>query len=144
MPIPLSYTETGLAQYMKDVLKDTAFAINWLDVPGNYVEAVNDTILAYGVDTIAEATDMQRLRTIARREVWKAVASTSAGNYRFGSDREVYFRNQIYEHALSEYTRAAQEAAKFVTDDDSVRASNMIVVDDHDPYVYTEEMAVAE
>lgn len=143
MPIPLSYTETELAQYMIDVVGDTAFAINWITTD-KYQEAVNDTILAYGAPTIDQAYDIQKLRTIARREVWKAVAGTSAGNYRFGSDREAYFRNQIYEHAISEYTRAAQDAAKYVTDDDSVRASNMIVLDSSDPYVYTEDYALAE
>jgi hypothetical protein len=143
MPIPLTYTEVELAQYMIDTIGDTSLAINWI-VTDKYQEAVNETVLAYGVTTIDQATDIQKLRTIARREVWKAVAGTSAGNYRFGSDREAYFRNQIYEHAISEYTRAAQDAAKYVTDDDSVRASNMIVTDSSDPYVYTEDFAIAE
>lgn len=143
MPIPIAYTETELAQYMMDLIGDTSFAINWIDTD-KYKEAVNETVLAYGVTTIDQATEMQKLRTIARREVWKAVAGTSAGNYRFGSDREAYFRNQIYEHAISEYTRAAQDAAKYVTDDDSVRATNMIVLDAEDPYVYTWEMSVVE
>lgn len=143
MAIPISYTELSFAQFMKDVLDATASAIDWLTVPGKYQEAVNESILAYGVDDISQCTDIQKLRAIGRREVWRAVADATAGNYRFGSDREIYFRNQIHEHAVSQYARYSQEAAKYVTDDDSVRASNMIVIDEFDPYVYVEEQELS-
>lgn len=135
MPVPTSYTETGLADYMKSVLAETAEAINWITTPGSYQEAVNETLIAYGVDDIAEATDIKKLRVIARREVWRAVADATVGNYRFGSDREIYHREQVHRQAVDRFAKASEAAARYVTDDDSTSAVVTEVVDLEDPYV---------
>ena len=136
MAIPTSYTEATLAQFMKDVIGDTADSISWTTVIGKYQEAVNETLIAYGVTDIALATDIAKIRAIARREVWRAVANSTAGNYRFGSDREQYYRDHVYDHAKSEFLSASASAAKYVDDDDSTKASILTVIDEADPYVW--------
>lgn len=79
MPAPTSYTEDTLADFMQAVLKSVATDLTWTDT-ADYQEAINETLLAYGAADIADASNITKLRLLARREVWRAVAEETAGH----------------------------------------------------------------
>jgi hypothetical protein len=107
MPAPTSYTEAELAAFMHSVLRSVATQLGW-SAPGSYTEVVNEVLLAYGVDDIASATNIQQLRLLARREVWRAVVEETAGDYDVRSkDGAEAKRAQINTNARAAYKLAA-------------------------------------
>lgn len=112
--IPSAYTDFTLAAYMATVTNNVAAALGW--TADNFSEAVNDTLLAYGVTTAADAGDIPRLRALAKVEAWRAVADATAADFNFSADGGSYSREQIHQHALDALTRAQAQAAPFVDD----------------------------
>jgi len=111
MPVPTSYDESTLAAYMRTVIGPLADVLGWTETAA-YAEPIAETLLALAIADLADVTDrrdIQRLRAVARREVWRAVAGATAGNYRFSTDQQSFDRQQVYEHAQAEYQRAARE-----------------------------------
>ena len=135
MAAPTIYTEMDLAAYMKAILDEVALVIEWTEIIGKYQEPINETLLSYDVPTIDLALDIKKLRTVARREIWRAVAMATASNYRFGSDREQYFRNQIWEQAHSEFLSASIDASIYELNDARFNVGIVPLIDEQDPYV---------
>lgn len=80
MPVPTAYTEDQLAEYMHSVLGQVAVALG-LEAPLSYHEAIVDTLLAYGDGvTIAQATNIKKLRALAKLKAWE-VAKAHAAAY---------------------------------------------------------------
>jgi hypothetical protein len=110
MPIPTSYTEQTLIAYMRDgVLKRTAQQLQLVDA-ADYVDAVTEVTIALGVSDIGQATDMARLRAVARREAWRTAMQQAAGEHHSEVDGKANDRQQIYDHCATMYDQAAQEA----------------------------------
>lgn len=140
MPVPTIYTEKSLADFMHDQLGEVAELVNGglvvgVSDAGSYKEAVNETLIVYGVSDIIYANDIKKLRALARREVWRKVMEATAGNYRFGSDREQYYRNEIYDHAEKQFARASDAAVSYDTDDARYNVKIIAIRDLTDPYV---------
>lgn len=113
MALPTAYTEYDLAAFFRDeVLKKTATLLDWTQ-PDDYQGAVNDTLIAYGVEDIADATNIPRLRAIGRREVWRAVVEDTAGMYGYTVDGETYNRQQINAQARAAFDQAEKDAQRF-------------------------------
>lgn len=72
----------------------------------SFTEAVNETLLAYGVAVIANATDIRKLRALAKVEAWK-VALTAAGGRIDWSEAGASFKQ-------SQYRSAAEAGLKLV------------------------------
>lgn len=111
MPVPTSYSEYSLAEYMYALLGDTAQVIgwNWPDshVPPMLENAVIETLIAYGVGTIEEASDIVKLRTLAQVEAWRAAAAQVAGDYKFSDiDGRTHERQQVYDHCIKQMQAA--------------------------------------
>ena len=113
MPVPTAYTEAELAAYMHSSLSTIAVEEGWSVAGGSYDEAVVETLLSYGVDTIADATGIQRLRIIARREAWRAMAQALAGNADVEVDGVSAKRSQRHQHALKMMQSADEELAAY-------------------------------
>jgi hypothetical protein len=137
MTIPTTYTEKTLAEYMHVMLGKVAKALDLHMGPndaGDYAEAVNDTLLAYGTDdiaTVAGIANIQKLRALARVAAWQYVVANFAALYDFSADGASYNRSQLLKNA--------QEALKVALDASLPYAVNyqarIVSVDHkHDPY----------
>jgi hypothetical protein len=137
MPAPTSYSEHWLAEYLlsANVLGPTATALGWTEP--DVLEAVWQTLLAYGVSTIAEATDIPKLRALAKIEAWRQAANATAGHYRFSTDNQTLDRQQVHEHAVKMLAESERQAASYGLPGSRVQISN--IRRRHDPYPYLPE-----
>lgn len=118
MAVPTSYTEDGLKAYMIAVLGAVAEVLGWSVVGGQVDEPVIESLLAYGTDDISTITgldNIKKIRTLARREVWRAVMDETAADYDFTADGGSYSRAQIHKMAMENFMKAENEAAAFDT-----------------------------
>lgn len=116
MAYPSSYTEATLTTYMHTVLSDVATVLGWSTATANYAEAVNDTLGAYGSTAIASITGasaIYKLRTLARREAWRAACGALAAKFNFSADGHSVQRSDLYAHAKAEFERAETDALAF-------------------------------
>jgi hypothetical protein len=139
MSIPASYTETTLADFMKDQLKGIATMLGWTTTPDDYQEAVNEALLAYGVSdiaTISGLANIKKLRALARVQVWKAALAAVAGDFSFSADGGSYQRDQVFQHIKDALQQATTEALVY----DPNYAAEISMVDyGRDPYVVRDE-----
>lgn len=131
MAAPTLYSEALFAQYLLDVLKDTATALGWT-TQGDVQAAIDETLLALAVSTIADATEIRKLRAVGRREVWRLVASATAAHYAFSADGASYNRQQIHDHAVAALRLAETDCMAFGIDGYAVRLDKVIFA--QDPY----------
>lgn len=133
MALPASYTEAELAAYMHSVLGSVATALGWSVAGESYVEPVNETLAAYGVDDIAAISgraNIVKLRALARREVWRAVVAQSAAHYDVTADGASLTRSQIQAQAREQLRLAEIDC---LTYDPAYRVS-VTGIDHNDPY----------
>lgn len=112
MPIPTVYTELQLAEYMHQVLGDDEVArdLGWSVVEGDYDEAVEETMLALGVDDLAGVTglaNIRLLRAVARRELWRLVMQRTAHKTDTNTEGGNEAHSQIHTHARAMFQIAA-------------------------------------
>lgn len=139
MPIPTSYSEKTLAEYMHAMLGKTARALDLHfdpNGPGDYTEAVNDTLLAYGTDditTISGTSAIVKLRALAKAFAWQYAVNNFAALYDFSADGGNYRRNQMFEAAKKMYESASAEVnAQYGSDSNKIRVRKVDHI--HDPY----------
>jgi hypothetical protein len=108
MAIPSSYTEISLRDYMLSVTANVAGAVGWTAV--NFTEAANDALVAYGVTDIALATDIAKLRCLARAEAWRALVAATAADIKFTADGATFERQQFHQQCVAALERAEGEA----------------------------------
>lgn len=140
MAIPTSYTESELRDYMLIVTGNVASAIGW--TAANFTEAVNDALIAYGVSTIASATDIAKLRGIAKVEAWRSIADATAADYQFSADGGSYNRQQIHDHAVKALERAEADAVDrgYMEINASVLSIGLGTIKHSDPYLSDETL----
>lgn len=113
MSIPVAYTPEMLAQYMHNVLGKTATALGWTALD-SYEEAVTSATLAYGVTDLVEATDIPKLRAVARMEAWRAVMDQTAGYTDISMPDGVRIvRHQAHNQARAAFLSAKRDAMTF-------------------------------
>lgn len=108
MALPASYTEQTLAAYMVGAIGRLAGVLS-LD-GGDFFEAVNDTLLDYGVDDVGSATNIRKLRAIARYHAWRAAVAQATGLYDFQADDGRFSKKQVYDQALAGLALAESDA----------------------------------
>lgn len=132
MAPPSGYTEATLATFMHSTVGRMATVLGWAN-PASYAEPINETLLAYGAADVADASDIRKLRAIARREVWRAAVEGLASAYDLTADSSSFKRSQMLTQARTALQMAI--TATLAYDDDYVitidRSSQLI-----DPYVY--------
>lgn len=133
MPVPSNYaTETDLATFMAGEIGRIA-AILGFTVPTSYSETIIDTLITYGVESIDEATDIRKLRALARREVWRSVVAKLASGINFTADGVTVNRAQLQQQAKVALNIAETACVPF-DDQYVVRVDH--VTQTVDPYTY--------
>lgn len=133
MPAPSAYTdETQLATYMLGQLGETATILGWSGL-AHVQEAVNEALLAYGADTITDATDMAKIRALAKREGWRLAIQSIAARFTFETDGQVFRRSDLMKAAQAALELAESQAAVFTQENaPSVEIDRVRYV--NDPY----------
>lgn len=134
MAAPSSYTEETFRAYLDTALGAVADVLGWTTGAGDYDEAVNETLLAYGVDDITSVRgrdNIRALRALGRAEIWRAVVAETASDFDFRADGGDYKRSQIHTQAVEALRRAEDEAALY---DDRYAVDVATFEPDHDPY----------
>jgi hypothetical protein len=116
MSVPTTYTASALIDYMASVVgPDTVAILKWTK-PGSYQEIVTDTLIAYGVENITEATNIRKLRAYARREVWRAVVEQTVPFYDLTTPDGIRIeRDQLHAQAVEAFKQASRDAGKFAS-----------------------------
>jgi hypothetical protein len=142
MPFPTTYTEKSLAEYMHTMLGKVAKALDLhfdSSGPGDYAEAVNDALLAYGTNDIATIIDVagiQKIRALARVAAWQYVVANFAALYDFSADGASYNRSQLFKNAQESLKAAEQQALPYSA---NYQAKIVSVDHKHDPYRFRTE-----
>lgn len=130
MTPPTSYTEATLKTFMWTELQDVADAVG-LDQTTMLDEAVNDTLIEYGVSVITDATDIKKLRALAKYFAWKLAVSQVSADYAFSEASASYQRNQALEGLLKRLAIAEREALPYLT---SYAVGTVLTEYPEDPY----------
>jgi hypothetical protein len=145
MPVPSSYTEKTLAEFMHVKLGNVAKALDLHfvpDGPGDYAEAVNDALLLYGaedISTISDTAGIRKIRALAMVAAWRHVVTNFAALFDFSADGASYNRSQLFDQASKALQLAEDAASEYSTS--GAYTARLISVDHiHDPYsVRTED-----
>lgn len=138
MALPSSYSEAELRAYMVTVTSNVAAALGWSEA--NFAEAVNDTLALYGVTDIVEATDIPKLRTLAKVEAWRAVADATVADYQFSADGGSFSRQQLHQQAVAALERAEGDAVSRGYVDFNTLTIGIGTVKHSDPYLTDESL----
>jgi hypothetical protein len=99
----------------------------------NFQEAVNSTLLEYGVTAIAEATDIAQLRALALVQAWRTARAAASAWYDFSADNAEFKRSQVLT-AINAALDNAETAALAYTVQYTVLVGTMTYA--ADPYVF--------
>ena len=132
MALPTAYTEQTLKLFMLNSLGAIAQAMS-LTID-SFSEAVNEALLVYGASAIAEATDIAKLRAIARVEALKVAKAASVTAYDFDADGGSYKRSQMAQ-SIDRLLQAAQVDAGRYSAEYSIQTGSMSYT--NDPYQWT-------
>lgn len=110
MSVPLLYDRFTLAKAMETWLGSTGEALGWSAARTSYDEPVIDTMLAYPVTDLAQATDIGKLRALALYFAWCAAAGATAGRVDISGETGGMRFSQMHEHAVK-MKEAAEYAA---------------------------------
>jgi hypothetical protein len=134
MAAPTTYTETELAAFMLAELGNVAASLGW-SVQTNVQPAIDEALLVYGVDSIAEVSgreNIRKLRSFARVEAWRLAVNSLAADYDFKADGGDYKRSQLHDQAGKALERAQTDAAEFDVSMNVIARDSVAHV--HDPY----------
>jgi len=131
MPVPTAYTEETLAIYMHEKLGNIAGVLGYSLDGGSYNEAIIDTLIAYGVTSIDNATNIKKLRALALVEAWKMAVADLSTRHDFSADGGSYNRSQMFENASKAMESAQVEALAY---DTNYQVGRTRVINISDPY----------
>lgn len=135
MAAPTSYdSEAELAAFMLTRLAGVADVLGWSTL-ADVQEPVNDALLAYGAATIAAATNVQRLRALADRAIWRAAVAALTTAYDFSRPDGTYSRRQMLGGARAMLADAEARAAEYDPDYGNTAIGSR-VDQTRDPYQY--------
>jgi hypothetical protein len=145
---PTGYTEQALADYMHQELSHVGEDLGLSPTEGSYTEAVNDTLLALGIEDIAEvsgAAAIVRLRTVAKVYAWKRAIAAAAALYDMSDGTQTLKRSQILSHAKDALASAEAEAAPVLAEAGlgALVATVTRLTYTRDPYAYLTEEELA-
>ena len=106
MAFPTYTTNDQLSGFMLTVLGPTGAALEWATGAATTTEIVNDVLIGYGVTDISEATDIEKLRAIARWQAWRWAADALAAEFDVSTDGQSLSLSQLHKQAI-----AARDAA---------------------------------
>jgi hypothetical protein len=136
MSVPSSYSASELAAYMHGELGRVADALGFT-APASYGQAIVRTLTAYGVSSIASATNVPRLLALSSVEAWRLAVQQLTPQFNINTDGRGESRAGFYEHAR-DMLADAEAYALTIPDDgtgvDRAEAGRVIVRYRCDPY----------
>jgi hypothetical protein len=117
MAFPLAYTEQSLAVYLKDILGPFARDLEWdvtEETAGDFQLVIDETLEWAGRTTIAEETDLLKLRAIARWRLWSVVYDALAGEHDLSTDGQSLQLSQVPANVANRLERAYQVALPYL------------------------------
>lgn len=111
MPVPTGYSEASLQVYMLAATGNLGTVLG-LTI-SDFVEAVTDTLIAYGEEDIADATEIGKLRALAKVAAWQVAVAKSSGYMKFQADGGSFEAQQIHAQALAGLALAETMAATY-------------------------------
>lgn len=132
MPIPPSYSEITLADYMVTCLGKVAAVLEL--VSADFEESVIDVLLQYGVSDISSATNIQKLRALAKVAAWKKAVEEVSVSYDFSADGGSYNRSQMQELCAKSLAAAESDAGDYLP---ALRIGIDTLSFSQDPYNYS-------
>lgn len=97
-----------LTAYLGDIVTDLNISASAISF------AVDESISAYGVDTEADATDLDKLHKLAKVEMWKRIMLLNSANFDVSSDGNSYKSSQIFDFAKQNYLNALSDASEYL------------------------------
>lgn len=111
MALPTVYTDAALKSYMLAYLGSIATTLNLtLD---SFAESVNDVLAAYPATTLASATDVAKVRALARVAAVKTAQTVVATWYDFTADGSTFNRSQVVKALAAMLASAEGEALPY-------------------------------
>ena len=127
--------EADLEAYMIDCLGDTATKIGLVAI--DLDETVTDIIYDYGsITTVDEATDLRKLRILAKARVFERAMAQVAADYDFSDKSASYSRSQMHKALQAQYKLAQAAALEFAP---FYKAKIITPVHVNDPYKKSSE-----
>ena len=114
MPLPTLYTPETLTIFMRATLAETGESLAWNDE--RFAEPINATLLAYGVQEVAQASNVLKLRLLATVEAWQAVVNATAGDYDAASATDDLKRSQFHKQAKAMVASAKGDFAQWLAE----------------------------
>lgn len=117
MAIPGHYSEAIFSDYLANVLGELARILAWDAGSPSVQEAVNDALLRYGtadITTVTVPADLDALRALGRRAIWRAAADAVASKYDFRDSDATFSRSQMHAAAMKALERAERDCAETV------------------------------
>lgn len=115
MTVPSSVSAAELADYMHGELGRIAQALSFT-VPASYSGAIVKALMAYGVDTIASATNVPRLYALASVEAWRLASQQLTPQINTSTDGRSQNARELFEHCQM-MLEDAQRVADSIPDD---------------------------
>lgn len=136
MTVPSSYSASELADYMHGELGRVAEACAFTS-PDSYTQATVRTLIAYGVQDIASATNVPRLLALSSVEAWRLAVGQLTPQFSVNTDGRGQDRSDFFEHALKMLADAQTNALLYPDDGSGVdlaSAGRVVVRYRCDPY----------
>lgn len=131
MAAPSSYTESSLADFMISALGEVADTLGWATL-ADVQEAANDALVLYGASDAASASNIPKLRALARVAAWRMAVASLAARFDFTTDQQSFRRSQMLEGAQKALAQVEADAMVYGLSGYSVELQNVRFV--HDPY----------
>ena len=131
MALPASYSESTLKTYMTTSLGPLAGALGLVD--SDMAEPLNDVLTAYGVEDIADATNLPKLRALARVHALRKAQVTAAAWTDFTADGASFSRSQVAA-ALREMLAQAEASALQYSEDYAILTGQMSYANNPYPF----------
>lgn len=146
MTVPTAYTEASLAEFMIAALGDLGADLGLTGPGADFDEAINDVLIAYGADDIADiagASNIAKLRALARVQAWRLAVVQAAARYDMSDGTQSLKRSQLMGAAEKALAIAEADAAVYGTSDDGSGYSVAVdaIVYSSDPYAYLPDSA---
>jgi hypothetical protein len=139
MPAPTAYTEEALGEFMLTVLGVVGQVLQYTSA--SFGEEVSDTLLAYGVADIAQATDIKKLRALAKVAAWQKANDDLVAFYDYQADGGKFDRSQM--QAMAEKALASALAGALAYDPNyQVQVTREKPVNDPYRYIPDEERTI--
>jgi hypothetical protein len=113
MPVPITYTEPELAVFIMKTARGVTSALTWVD-QASVQDVIDETLLAYPVPDVALATDIRKLRILARYHTWKAAVEQLAGKIPVTLTGTTWNRDRLQAQAKVALDLARDEASVYL------------------------------